>query len=361
MPESLTVEPEPSTVPAPTLVPAGNTTRPRVLSGVQPTADSLHLGNYLGAIRQWVGLQDSHEAFYCVVDLHALTLETPDPAELTRRTRAAVAQLLAAGLDPDRCTLFVQSHVPAHTRLTWILECLTGFGEAGRMIQFKDKSARAGNDHVGVGLLTYPILMAADILVYQADQVPVGEDQRQHLELTRTLAERFNHRYGTLFTVPDALIPAETAKILDLQDPSAKMSKSRPDAGTLWLLDDPSVISKKLRRAVTDTDTEIRYDPQAKPGVSNLLSILGAVTDRSPEQAAAALEGQGYGTLKVTTAEAMVEFATPIARRTREFLDDPSEVDRILARGAARANEVADATLRQAYDAVGLLPPAATA
>ncbi len=360
MPESLIVEPELSAAVIQPAAPPEPSARPRVLSGIQPTADSLHLGNYLGAVRQWVGLQDSHEAFYCVVDLHALTLETPDPAELRQRTRAAVAQLLAAGLDPDRCTLFIQSHVPAHPQLSWILECLTGFGEAGRMIQFKDKSARAGSEHVGVGLFTYPILQAADILVYQADRVPVGEDQRQHLELTRTLAERFNHRYGPLFTVPDAFIPAETAKILDLQDPSAKMSKSRPDAGTLWLLDDPGVISKKLRRAVTDTETEIRYDPQAKPGVSNLLSILGAVTDRSPEQAAAALDGQGYGTLKVTTAEAMVEFATPVARRTREFLDDPGEVDRILARGAERANEVADATLRRAYDAVGLLPPAAT-
>jgi tryptophanyl-tRNA synthetase len=360
MPESLPVAPASSTASSP---PASSTAsspsvRPRVLSGIQPTADSLHLGNYLGAVRQWVGLQDSHEAFYCVVDLHALTLETPDPAELTRRTRAAAAQLLAAGLDPDRCTLFVQSHVPAHPRLSWVLECMTGDGEARRMIQFKDKSARSDGEHVGVGLLTYPILQAADILVYQADRVPVGEDQRQHLELTRTLAERFNHRYGVTFTVPDAFIPAETAKILDLQDPTAKMSKSRPDAGTLWLSDDPSVISKKLRRAVTDTDTDIRYDPSTKPGVSNLLAILGAVTDRSPEQVAAALEGQGYGGLKVAAADAVAEFAGPVARRTREFLDDPGEVDRILARGAARANEVADATLRLAYDAVGFLPPA---
>lgn len=330
-----------------------------MLSGIQPTADSLHLGNYLGAVRQWVGLQDSHEAFYCVVDLHALTLETPDPAELRQRTRAAAAQLLAAGLDPEQCTVFVQSHVPAHPRLSWVLECLTGDGEARRMIQFKDKSARSDGEHVGVGLLTYPILQAADILVYQADRVPVGEDQRQHLELTRTLAERFNSRYGETFTVPDAFIPTETAKILDLQDPSAKMSKSRPDAGTLWLLDEPGVVTKKLRRAVTDTDTEIRYDPQTKPGVSNLLAILGAVTDRSPEQAAVALDGDGYGALKAAVAHAVVEFAAPVARRTREFLDDPGELDRILARGAARANEVADATLRQAYAAVGFLPPVA--
>jgi tryptophanyl-tRNA synthetase len=341
------------------LVTSSTPARPRVLSGIQPTADSLHLGNYLGAVRQWVSLQDSHEAFYCVVDLHALTLETPDPAELRQRTRAAAAQLLAAGLDPDRCTLFVQSHVPAHTQLSWILECLTGFGEAGRMIQFKDKSARVGSDHVGVGLFTYPILQAADILVYHADRVPVGEDQRQHLELTRTLAERFNRRYGTLFTVPDAFIPAETAKILDLQDPSAKMSKSRPDAGTLWLLDEPAVMARKLRRAVTDAGTEIRYDPQAKPGVSNLLAILGAVTDRSPEQAAAGLEGQGYGHLKVAAADAVAEFAAPVARRTREFLDDPAEVDRILARGALRANEVAAQTVRDVYEKVGMLAPVA--
>ena len=371
MPESLLVEPD-SSVDSELAVPGSSqnsasapdsgsgppAARPRVLSGIQPTADSLHLGNYLGAVRQWVALQDSHEAFYCVVDLHALTMEAPAPAELTQRTRAAAAQLLAAGLDPDRCTLFVQSHVPAHTQLSWILECLTGFGEAGRMIQFKDKSARADGDHVGVGLFTYPILQAADILLYQADRVPVGEDQRQHLELTRTLADRFNHRYGPTLTVPEAFIPGETAKILDLQDPSAKMSKSRPDAGTLWLLDDPKIIAKKLRRAVTDTDTEIRYDPQTKPGVSNLLSILGAVTGRSPDQAAAALEGQGYGGLKVAAADAVVEFAAPVARRTREFLADPGEVDRILARGAQRANEVAAQTLAEVYAKVGLLAPA---
>src|SRR5256714_1618064 len=230
----------------------GTTTgeRSRVLAGIQPTADSFHLGNYIGAVRQWVELQDTHDAFYCVVDLHALTNGDWNPDELRHRSRVAAAQLLAAGLDPDRCTLFVQSHVPQHTQLSWVLECLTGYGEASRMTQFKDKAARGGN--YSVGLFTYPVLQAADILVYQADGVPVGEDQRQHLELTRDVAQRFNSRYGETFTVPDAFIPQETAKILDLQDPTAKMSKSLGDAGTLNLLDDPSVLARKVKRAVTD-------------------------------------------------------------------------------------------------------------
>lgn len=343
MPESSSVQPV--------------TSKPRALSGIQPTADSFHLGNYLGAVRQWATLQESHDAFYCVVDLHALTLDPPTPAELRDRTRASAAQMLAVGLDPDRCALFLQSHVPEHTRLSWVLECLTGYGEAGRMIQFKDKSARGGSEHVGVGLFTYPILQAADILVYQADRVPVGEDQRQHLELTRTLAERFNHRYGTLFTVPEPFILPETAKVLDLQDPTAKMSKSRPDAGTLNLLDGAAVLSRKIKRAVTDTDTEIRYDPVAKPGVSNLLAILGGVTGRSPEQAAAELTGQGYGVLKARTADAVIAFTDPLARRTREFLDDPGELDRILARGADKARAVASDTLAAAYERVGFLAP----
>ena len=332
---------------------------PRVLSGIQPTSDSFHLGNYLGAVRQWVPLQESHDAFYCVVDLHAITLETPAPAELRARTRSSVAQLLAAGIDPERCALFAQSHVPEHPRLAWVLECLTGYGEAGRMIQFKEKSARLGSDHVGVGLFTYPVLQAADILLYQADQVPVGEDQRQHLELTRTLAERFNHRYGELFTVPQPFILGAMAKIRDLQDPTSKMSKSLPDAGTLNLLDGPAALTKKIKRAVTDGETEIRYDPQSKPGVSNLLTILGAVTDRSPQLAAAEFAGEGYGALKVRTAEAVVEFAEPFARRTRAFLADPGELDRILADGARKARAVASVTLARAYERVGFLPPAA--
>ena len=331
--------------------------RPRVLSGIQPTGDSFHLGNYLGAVKQWVDLQDSHEAFYCVVDLHAITLEVPAPDELRQRTRTAAAQLLAAGLDPQRCTLFVQSHVPGHTQLSWVLECLTGFGEASRMTQFKDKSARVGTDHVGVGLFTYPILQAADILIYQADAVPVGEDQRQHLELTRNLAQRFNSRYGDTFVVPEALIPRAAAKILDLQDPTAKMSKSLSEAGTVNLLDDPAATARKIKRAVTDAETEIRYDPATKPGVSNLLTILSAVTGRSIDDVTADVAGKGYGTLKAAVADAVVAFAEPFAKRTRELLNDPAELDRILATGAERASEVATATVTEVYDRVGFLPP----
>jgi tryptophanyl-tRNA synthetase len=327
-----------------------------VLSGIQPTADSFHLGNYLGAIKQWVALQDDHDAFYCVVDLHAITLDPPPPAELAQRTRVSAAQLLAAGLDPQRCALFVQSHVPAHPQLSWVLECIAGFGEASRMTQFKDKSSRGGVEHYSVGLFTYPVLQAADILLYQADRVPVGEDQRQHLELTRNLAQRFNARYGETFTLPEAFIPKGTAKVLDLQDPTAKMSKSLGDAGTLNLLDDPSALTKKIKRAVTDTGTEIRYEPAAKPGVSNLLAILGAVTDRAPQDVADDFAGQGYGALKATVADAVVAFAEPFAARTRELLGDPAELDRILAAGAARAREVAAPTLQAAYDRVGFLP-----
>jgi tryptophanyl-tRNA synthetase len=341
-------------VPESTIV--AESVRPRVLSGIQPTADSFHLGNYLGAVKQWVALQDDHDAFYCVVDLHAITLDPPPPAELAQRTRVSAAQLLAAGLDPQRCALFVQSHVPQHPQLSWVLECIAGFGEASRMTQFKDKSSRGGAEHYSVGLFTYPVLQAADILLYQADRVPVGEDQRQHLELTRNLAQRFNARYGDTFTVPEPYIPKGTAKILDLQDPSAKMSKSLGDAGTLNLLDPPSALAKKLKRAVTDTETEVRYAPATKPGVSNLLSILGAVTDRSPEDVAGDFDGLGYGALKVAAADAVVAFAEPFAARTRELLDDPAELDRILALGASRARSVAGPTLETAYARVGFLP-----
>jgi tryptophanyl-tRNA synthetase len=327
--------------------------QPRVLSGIQPTASSFHLGNYLGAVRHWVALQDTHDAFYCVVDLHAITLDPPAPDELRQRTRVAAAQLLAAGLDPARCTLFVQSHVPQHTQLSWVLECLTGFGEASRMTQFKDKAARG--ETYSVGLFTYPALMAADILVYQADAVPVGEDQRQHLELTRNLAQRFNSRYGQTFTVPSAFIPEETAKILDLQDPSAKMSKSLGDAGTVNLLDDPAVVARKIRRAVTDPGTDVRYDPDAKPGVSNLLSILAAVTDRPVTDVERDFAGRGYGALKSAVADAVVAFAEPFAKRTAMLLDDPAQLDQVLAAGAMRAREVAEVTVRTAFDRVGFL------
>jgi tryptophanyl-tRNA synthetase len=331
---------------------------PRVLSGIQPTADSFHLGNYLGAIRQWVALQDDHDAFYFVPDLHALTVEH-DPRTLAARTRNAAAQLLALGLDPQRCTLFVQSHVPEHAQLQWVLSCITGFGEAGRMTQFKDKTAKQGADAGTVGLFTYPILMAADILLYQADRVPVGEDQRQHLELTRNLAQRFNSRYGRTFVVPEPHIPAGAAKIQDLQEPTAKMSKSASaPSGIVELLDDPKVSAKKIRSAVTDTGREIRFDPQAKPGISNLLVIYAALTGRKVTEIEDEYAGRGYGDLKKDLAAVVVEFVSPLRERVRAYRDDPAELDRILARGAERARSVASATLATVYDRVGLLPPA---
>ena len=331
--------------------------RLRVLSGIQPTADSFHLGNYLGALRQWVALQDTHDAFYCVVDLHAITVPQ-DPVLLTRRTRVAAAQLLGAGLDPDRCTLFVQSHVPEHTELSWVLSCMTGFGEASRMTQFKDKSSREGQEQASVGLFTYPILQAADILLYQADRVPVGEDQRQHVELTRDLAQRFNSRFGRAFTVPEPYIPPGAAKIQDLQDPTSKMSKSgSTPTGIVNLLDDPKVNAKKIRSAVTDADREIRYDLEHKPGISNLLTIYAALTDRKISELEGEYAGRGYGDLKKDLAEVVATFTAPLAERVRGYLDDPAELDRVLAAGAARAREVAGATLEAVYDRVGFLPP----
>ncbi|WP_226360630.1 tryptophan--tRNA ligase [Pseudonocardia sp. ICBG1142] len=331
--------------------------RPRVLSGIQPTADSFHLGNYLGALRQWVALQDDHEAFYCVVDLHAITVEH-DPAELARRTRVAAAQLLGLGLDPDRCTLFVQSHVPEHARLSWILECITGFGEAGRMTQFKDKSAKQGTDRATVGLFTYPILQAADILLYQAERVPVGEDQRQHLELTRNLAQRFNHRFGETFRVPEPHIPQATAKIYDLQDPTAKMSKSASSpSGIVELLDPPRTSAKKIRSAVTDNEREIRFDPENKPGIANLLTINAAMTDRKVAEVEAEYVGRGYGDLKKDLGEIVAAFAEPFAEKVNGYLADPAELDRVLARGATRAREVSGATLAAVHERIGFLPP----
>ncbi|MFJ4709909.1 tryptophan--tRNA ligase [Streptomyces anulatus] len=327
-----------------------------MLSGIQPTAGSFHLGNYLGAVRQWVALQESHDAFYMVVDLHAITIPQ-DPAELRANTRLAVAQLLAAGLDPERCTLFVQSHVPEHAQLGWVMNCLTGFGEASRMTQFKDKSAKQGADRATVGLFTYPVLQVADILLYQANQVPVGEDQRQHIELTRDLAERFNGRYGRTFTVPTPYILKETAKIFDLQDPAVKMSKSASTPkGLINLLDDPKVTAKKVKSAVTDTDTVIRFDAEKKPGVSNLLSILSTLSGSPVEDLERSYEGKGYGALKTDLAEAMVEFVTPFRARTQQYLDDPETLDAILAKGAEKARAVAAETLAQTYDRMGLLP-----
>jgi tryptophanyl-tRNA synthetase len=328
----------------------------RVLSGIQPTSASFHIGNYIGAVRQWVALQEEHEVFYFLADLHAITLEPPAPQEHTDRSRRAAAQLIAAGVDPERSAIFLQSHVPGHTQLSWVLECMTGYGEASRMTQFKDKSARGAS--VSVGLFTYPILQAADILIYQANYVPVGEDQRQHIELTRNLAQRFNGRYGETFVVPDAYITKEAAKILDLQDPTAKMSKSLPDAGTLNLLDDPAVLAKKIKRAVTDTGSEIRYDPVEKPGVSNLLVILSAVTETPVAQLESEFAGQGYGRLKVAVADAVVAFAEPFGKRMAELLADRAEIDRILARGAERARPVAAETVKDVFARVGFVPPA---
>ncbi|MEJ3656097.1 tryptophan--tRNA ligase [Actinomycetes bacterium KLBMP 9759] len=330
--------------------------RPRVLSGIQPTADSFTLGNYLGALRNWVALQDDHEAFYFIPDMHAITVEH-DPELLRRRTRLAAAQLIAVGLDPARCTLFVQSHVPEHPRLSWVLECLTGFGEAGRMTQFKDKSARQGADRATVGLFTYPILQAADILLYQADGVPVGEDQRQHLELTRDLAQRFNTRFGTTFVVPEPFIVRETAKIYDLQTPEKQMSKSLPPAGGIFLLDEPKVNIKKIRSAVTDTEREIRFDPDAKRGISNLLTIYAALTDRKITELEGEYAGKGYGDLKKDLAEVVAEFTVPLRERVQGFMEDPAELDRVLARGAARAREIAGSTLAAVHERIGFLPP----
>jgi tryptophanyl-tRNA synthetase len=328
--------------------------RPRVLSGIQPTADSFHLGNYLGAVRQWVPLQESHEAFYCIVDLHAITMGH-DPALLRRRTQVAAAQLLAAGLQPDRCALFVQSHVPAHAELTWVLSCITGVGEASRMTQFKDKSAKQANS--SVGLFTYPILQAADILLYQAAQVPVGEDQRQHLELTRDLAQRFNTRFGETFVVPEPYIVKETAKILDLQDPTAKMSKSsESQAGVVDILDDPAAIAKKIKRAVTDTGSQVRFDPEAQPGVSNLLTIGSTLSGRSIGELEADYQGKGYGALKTDVADLVIDFTTPLRARTEQWLSEPDRLAGVLAEGAARARDVAGRTLAAAYDAVGFVP-----
>ena len=331
-------------------------TRPRLFSGMQPTSDSLHLGNYLGALTSWVALQDTHDATYCVVDLHAITVEH-DPVTLRERTRRTAAQFLAAGVDPERSVLFVQSHLPQHAELAWVLGCITGFGEAGRMIQFKDKSSKQGRESATVGLFTYPVLQAADILVHDADAVPVGEDQRQHLELSRDLAQRFNSRFGTTLVVPQPHIVRETAKITDLAEPTAKMSKSASSPnGIIDLLDDPAVTAKRIRSAVTDTEREIRFDPEAKPGISNLLTIYSALGARTIPELESAYEGKGYGDLKKDLAEVVVTALAPVRERALELIGDPAELDRILDDGAARASERASATLARVHDRVGFLP-----
>ncbi|AEF42418.1 tryptophan--tRNA ligase [Hoyosella subflava] len=334
-----------------------STGRSRVLSGIQPTADSFHLGNYLGALKNWVEMQDDYDAFYFIPDMHAITVQH-DPVALRARTRNAAAQLLAVGIDAHRSTIFAQSQVPEHAQLAWVLMCLTGFGEASRMTQFKDKSAKQGAEHASVGLFTYPMLMAADILLYKAEYVPVGEDQRQHLELTRDLAQRFNTRFGEAFVVPKPFITKESAKIYDLQDPRAKMSKSGPSpAGLINLLDEPKVSAKKIRSAVTDAEREIRYAPDEKPGVSNLLVINSVLSGRSVAELEQYFAGKGYGDLKVDTAEVLTEFVVPLRKRVDEYLDDPAELDRALDIGAQRARSVASDTLAAVYDKIGFLPP----
>lgn len=331
--------------------------RPVVFSGVQPTSASLHLGNALGAITHWAELQDDHDALFCVVDMHAITVPGWDPETLRRSTLVTAAQYLALGIDPARSAIFVQSHVPAHAELAWVLGCFTGFGQASRMTQFKDKSQRHGSDSTTVGLFTYPVLMAADVLLYDTDVVPVGEDQRQHLELARDVAQRFNARFPDTFVVPEPMIPKATAKIYDLADPTAKMSKSAAtDAGLISLLDDPAKSAKKIRSAVTDSEREIRYDPEAKPGVSNLLTIQSAITGESIEKLVEGYAGRGYGDLKKETAEAVAEFVTPIKARVDELLADPGELQAVLAAGAQRARAVAAETIARVYDRVGFLP-----
>ena len=333
-------------------------TKPRLFSGMQPSADSLHIGNYIGALMQWRALQEDYDAVYCVVDLHAITVPQ-DPVKLREATRRTAAQYIAAGIDPTRSILFVQSQVAAHPQLAWVLNTITGFGEAGRMTQFKDKSAKQGADSASVGLFTYPVLQAADILLYDATIVPVGEDQRQHIELTRDLGTRFNSRFGETFTIPEARILPETAKVYDLQNPGSKMSKSgESPQGILWLLDEPSVTAKKLKSAVTDNDREIRFDHVEKPGVSNLLTILSVVGGESIPTLVDGFAGKGYGDLKGAVADAVVAEFAPVRERALELLADPAELDRLLTANADRAAEIADATLRRVYDAVGFLPRA---
>lgn len=330
----------------------------RVVSGLQPTSDSYHLGNYLGAVKQFIELQENYETFYFIPDQHAITVPGYNPKDLRKRTLAGVAQLLALGIDPERSTLYVQSHVPEHTQLAWVLMCITGDGEARRMTQFKDKSAKQGGDNTTSGLYAYPMLMAADILLYRPHLVPVGEDQRQHLELTRNLAERFNSRYKKTFVVPEGFIPEGAAKIYDLQNPTAKMSKSTDNPkGLINLLDDPKVSAKRIRSAVTDNDGEIRYDKENKPGVSNLLVIQSALGDKSIDELVEGYQkaGSGYGDLKKDTAEVLEAFCSPLRQRYDEYMADPAELHRILASGAERAREIASKTIEQVYERVGFL------
>jgi tryptophanyl-tRNA synthetase len=327
----------------------------RVLSGIQPTSDSFHLGNYLGAVKQWVELQDGHDAFYCIVDLHALTVET-DPALLRKRTLASAAQLLALGISPEKSTLFVQSQVPQHNQLGWIMECLTGFGEASRMTQFKDKSSKAGSDSARVGLFTYPMLQAADILLYQAHYVPVGEDQRQHIELTRDLAGRFNTRYGQTFQLPEAYILKTAAKINDIQEPTTKMSKSSGAvAGVIEIMDTPEANLKKIKSAMTDAGREVKYDLVEKPGISNLLTIHSALSGKSIAELENEFDGKGYGDFKGAVAEVVVEYLRPIRAKAIELLEDEKHLLDILHQGSEKARTVAQATIDTTYKNLGVV------
>jgi len=325
--------------------------KPRVFSGIQPTADSFHIGNLLGALQEWVKLQESHESFFCVVDQHAITVDH-DPQLLRKRTLVSFAQLLAIGLDPEKCTVFAQSQVAAHSQLSWVLQCQTGFGEASRMTQFKDKSSKAGNDRSTVGLFTYPILQAADILLYQANGVPVGEDQRQHLELTRDLAQRFNAKFGETFAVPEVMVLKETGRIVDLQDPTSKMSKSSP-SGCVFLLDENKVAEKKIKSAVTDSEAEVRFDEDMKPGISNLLTLQKAITGKSIDVLESEYAGRGYGDLKKETAEIVLGVIEPIRTRANELLTDPAELESLMIKGAQKAREAAAPTLDLVYERVG--------
>jgi len=330
--------------------------KPRLFSGMQPSAESLHIGNYIGALLQWKELQDSHDAIFCIVDLHAITV-AQDPLTLRENTRRTAAQYIAAGIDPQVSTLFVQSHVAAHPQLAWVLNTITGFGEASRMTQFKDKAAKQGADAASIGLFAYPTLMAADILLYNAVAVPVGDDQKQHVELTRDLANRFNTRFGQTFAMPEPMILKETARIYDLQNPGSKMSKSTESgSGVVWLLDEPSVTAKKIKSAVTDAGREVHYDVAEKPGVSNLLTIFSVLSERSISTLEVDYDGRGYGDFKKDLADVVVETFAPIRARTLELLDDPAELDRVLAGNADRAAAIADVTLATVFDRIGLLP-----
>ena len=327
----------------------------RVLSGIQPTSDSFHLGNYLGALKQWVELQDGNDAFYCIVDLHALTGDL-DPALLRKRILTSAAQLIALGISPEKSTLFVQSHVAEHNQLGWIMECIAGFGEANRMTQFKDKSAKGGADSARVGLFTYPMLQAADILLYQAHFVPVGEDQRQHIELTRDLATRFNTRFGDTFRIPEGYILKSGAKIYDLQEPTNKMSKSAGSAaGVLEIMDTPEANTKKIKSATTDAGREVIFDEKEKPGISNLLTIHAALSGKSVADLENEFAGKGYGDFKSAVAEVVVEYLRPIRSRALELLDDEAHLVKVLHAGADKARTVASATVAQTYKNLGLV------